>query len=97
MQTLVEQSAQLDALISGGVHTMGTTHTALNNHADRLVKITGELTPVVGVLAQTSHNFVPAFVKLNTLADKFFEQVWIARSRHRQHAPQPVVHPQPHL
>ncbi len=78
MQTLVEQSAQLDALISGGVHTMGTTHTALNNHADRLVKITGELTPVVGVLAQTSHNFVPAFVKLNTLADKFFEHVWIA-------------------
>jgi len=77
MQTLVEQSAQLDALISGGVHTTGTTHTALNNHADRLVKITGEMTPVVGVLAQTSHHFVPAFVKLNTVADKFFEHVWM--------------------
>ena len=51
--------------------------TALNNHTDRLVKITGELTPVMGVLAQTSHHFVPAFVKLNTLADKFFEHVWI--------------------
>ena len=78
MQTLVEQSAQLDALISGGVHTVGTTQTALNNHSDRLVKIAGELTPVVGVLAQTSHHFVPAFEKLNTLADKFFEHVWIA-------------------
>jgi len=77
MQTLVEQRAQLDALISGGVHTMGTTETALNNHTDRLVKITGEMTPVVGVLAQTSHHFVPAFVKLNTLADKFFEHVWM--------------------
>jgi ABC-type transporter Mla subunit MlaD len=78
MQTLVEQSAQLDSLISGGVHTLGTTHTALNNHTDRLVEITGELTPVIGVLAQTSHNFVPAFVKLNTLADKFFKNVWMA-------------------
>jgi len=78
MQTLVEQQAQLDALISGGVRTLGTTNTALNNHADRLVKITSELTPVMGVLAQTSHNFVPAFVKLNTLADKFFQNVWMA-------------------
>ncbi|MCT7658443.1 MlaD family protein [Mycobacterium deserti] len=77
MQTLVEQRAQLDALVAGGVHTMGTTHTALNNHAERLVKITGEFTPVMGVLAQTSHHFVPAFVKLNGLADKFFEHVWI--------------------
>ena len=78
MQTLVEQSAQLDALISGGVHTLGTTDTALNNHTDRLVKITGEFTPVVGVLAQTSHHFVPAFVKLNQLADKFFDNVWMS-------------------
>ena len=67
------------ALISGGVHTMGTTHTALNNHADRLVKITGELTPVIGVpRARPRTTCVPAFVKLNTLSDKFFEQVWIA-------------------
>ncbi len=41
------------ALINGGVNTMGTTHTALNNHADRLVKITAELTPVLGQLADT--------------------------------------------
>ena len=53
MQTLVEQRAQLTALINGGVHTMGTSHTALNNHADRLVKITGELTPVIGVSSRT--------------------------------------------
>ena len=48
MQTLVEQRAQLTALINGGVNTMGTTHTALNNHTDRLVQITSELTPVIG-------------------------------------------------
>jgi ABC-type transporter Mla subunit MlaD len=77
MQTLVEQRAQLTALIDGGVHTVDTTHTALNNHTDRLVRITGQLTPVMGELADTSHHWVPAFVKLNQLSDKFFGEVWM--------------------
>ncbi|MET0897655.1 MAG: MCE family protein [Mycobacterium sp.] len=77
MQTLVEQRAQLTALIDGGVHTMGTTHTALNNHTERLVKITGEMTPVMGQLADISHHWVPAFEKLNSLVDKFFDEVWV--------------------
>lgn len=76
MQTLVEQRAQLDALVTGGLHTVGTTRTALHNHTDRMVKITSELTPVMGVLADTSHHWLPAFVKLNGLSDKFFEEVW---------------------
>ncbi|MHA3021660.1 MlaD family protein [Mycobacterium sp. BMJ-28] len=77
MQTLVEQRAQLTALIDGGVHTAGITHAALDNHIDQLVKITGELTPVMGTLADTSHHWVPAFVKLNQLSDKFFNEVWM--------------------
>lgn len=76
MQTLVQQRAQLDALVSGGLHTMGTTHTALNNHTDRLVTITSELTPVMSILADTSQHWLPAFVKLNGLSDKFFDEVW---------------------
>ncbi|MGE2724533.1 MCE family protein [Mycolicibacterium pulveris] len=76
MQTLVEQRAQLDALVTGGLHTVGTTHTALHNHTDRMVKITSELTPVMGILADTSHHWLPAFIKLNGLSDKFFEEVW---------------------
>ncbi|RAV10676.1 mammalian cell entry protein [Mycolicibacterium sp. GF69] len=77
MRVLVEQRAQLDALVGGGVHTMNTTHTALSNHTDRMVKITSEMTPVVGNLAQTSRHWVPAFVKLNELSDKFFDEVWM--------------------
>lgn len=77
MQTLVEQRAALTALIDGGVHTVGTAETALNNHADRMVKITSDLTPVMGELAGRSHNWVPAFVKLNGLVDKYFEEVWV--------------------
>jgi virulence factor Mce-like protein len=77
MQTLVQQRAQLSALLDGGLHTMSTTETALNNHVDQLVKITGNLTPVLGQLADTSQHWVPAFVKLNQLSDKFFQEVWI--------------------
>ncbi|MDH6199015.1 ABC-type transporter Mla subunit MlaD [Mycobacterium frederiksbergense] len=77
MQTLVEQRAQLTTMINGGINTVGTTHTALDNHTDRLVKITSDLTPVLGQLADTSHNWVPAFVKLNQLSDKFFNEVWM--------------------
>ncbi|MBU9766637.1 MCE family protein [Mycobacterium sp. TNTM28] len=77
MQTLVEQRSQLTALINGGINTMDTTHTSLANHSDQLVRITTEMTPVVGELAQSSGNWVPAFVKLNQLSDKFFEHVWM--------------------
>ncbi|MGV0836869.1 MlaD family protein [Mycolicibacterium thermoresistibile] len=77
MQTFVEQRAQLTTLVNGGLHTTGTAQTALANHSDRMVKITSELTPVLGILAQDSHHFVPAFIKLNDLADKFFDEVWM--------------------
>lgn len=77
MQTLVQQSAQLTALVNGGITTVGTTHTALTNQTDRLVRITSELTPVIGTLADTSRHWVPAFVKLNELSQKFFDEVWI--------------------
>ena len=77
MRTLVRQRTQLDSLISGGLHTLGTTDTALNNHTDKLVKISSELTPVLGSLAEISPHWVPAFVKLNGLSDRFFDEVWI--------------------
>ncbi|WP_425004555.1 MlaD family protein [Mycolicibacterium sp. S3B2] len=77
MRTLVRQRSQLDSLISGGLHTLGTTDTALNNHTDKLVEISSDLTPVLGSLAEISPHWVPAFVKLNGLSDKFFDEVWI--------------------
>ncbi len=63
-------------MITAGLKTTGTTHTALNNHTDRLVTITTDMTPVVGNLADTSHHWLPAFRKLNGLSDKFLTEVW---------------------
>lgn len=76
MRVLVEQRTQLDSLVTGGLNTVGTTQTALNNHTDRLVTITKEFTPVIANLADTSHHWLPAFRKVNGLSDKFFTEVW---------------------
>lgn len=73
MQVLVEQRAQLDNLLSGGTTTIGLTHTAFANQTDRMITISKQLTPVLGVLAQTSHNWLPGFQKMKVFADKFHE------------------------
>ncbi|OBG39548.1 MlaD family protein [Mycobacterium sp. E3198] len=79
MQTFAETRGQLATLLSGADHTVGTTDQSLNNHIDQLIKITTDFTPVLGVLAQKSNNFVPAVTKLDNLADKFMEEVWNPR------------------
>lgn len=76
MQVLVEQRSQLDSMLSAGATTLGTTQTALTNQVDRMITIGKQLTPVTGVLAQTSGNWVPAFQKLKTFAEKF-PQGWV--------------------
>ncbi|MFN8101130.1 MAG: MCE family protein [Mycobacterium sp.] len=77
MQVLAEQRAQLTSLINAGMNTLGTTQTALDNHIDQMVTITGHLTPALGSLAMNSHNFTPAFNKIGGLADRFFANVWM--------------------
>ncbi len=75
MQTFAETRGQLASLLSGADSTLGTTHQSLNNHIDQLIGITTDFTPVFGVLAQNSHNFLPAAIKMNNLANKFMETV----------------------
>ncbi len=73
MQVLVEQRAQLDNMLSGGTTTLGMTHTAFANQTDRMITIGRQLTPVLGVLAQTSNNWQPGFQKLKAFSEKFHE------------------------
>lgn len=77
MQTFAETRGQLASLLSSADYTVDTTHQSFNNHIDQLVRISTELTPVVGVLAIKSNNFVPAVAKLDNLAKKFMEEVWM--------------------
>jgi hypothetical protein len=75
MQTFAEKRGQLASLLSGANYTVGTVRQSLGNHIDQLIRITSDFTPVLGVLAQNSHNFLPAVIKLDNLADKFMENV----------------------
>ncbi|WP_396932300.1 MlaD family protein [Mycolicibacterium sp.] len=77
MQVLAEKRAALTTLVTGGQHTLGTTHTAIDNHIDQLTGITHDLTPVLGSLAMNARKFVPAFTKMNELSRKFFDEVWM--------------------
>jgi ABC-type transporter Mla subunit MlaD len=77
MQVLAEKRSALTALVTGGAHTLGTTHTAVGNHIDQLTGITNHLTPVLGSLAMNAGKFVPAFTKMDELSRKFFDEVWM--------------------
>lgn len=71
MQTLVEQRAQLDSMLTAGATTLDTTHTALANNVDRMITVGAQLTPVLGALAQNSNHWVPGFQKIKNFSDKF--------------------------
>ena len=73
MQTFAETRGQLTSLLSGAGNTAGTAYQSLNNHIDQLIGISTDFTPVLGVLAQNSRNFLPATIKMNVLANKFME------------------------
>jgi ABC-type transporter Mla subunit MlaD len=77
MQVFAEKREALTALVTGGEHTLGTTHTAVGNHIDQLTGISHDLTPVLGSLAMNAGKFVPAFTKMNDLSRKFFDEVWM--------------------
>jgi virulence factor Mce-like protein len=77
MQVLVEQRAQLADMLTSGASTLGTAHTAFANQTDRMILISKQLTPALGVLAQSSNNWLPGFQKLKAFTDRF-DEGWVA-------------------
>ncbi|CAN5355974.1 MCE family protein [soil metagenome] len=78
MQAFAETRSQFTELLTGVDHTLGTAHQALDNHVDQLIRITEDFTPVLGVLAQKSPVLLPAAIKVDNLATKFMDEVWMA-------------------
>lgn len=76
MQTLAEKRAQFTSLVTGSQHTFSVNRQAFDNHTDQLIEMTHNLTPVLGVFALHSDQFLPIFTRLNRLSNKFFEEVW---------------------
>ncbi len=70
MRALAETRSQLTGLLSAGVQTTGTLGDAFDNQTDRLIAITTQLTPVVGVLADNSDKFRPIATRMARMAER---------------------------
>ncbi|MEB3031821.1 MlaD family protein [[Mycobacterium] nativiensis] len=73
MLTLAEKRTQLTDFLSHGQETAGILGDSFDNQTDRLINITTQLTPVVGVLADNADAFHPIMTRANVLADKLPE------------------------
>lgn len=76
MRTVAEKQAALRDLLTGANATVGTVRIATDNHIDQLVAIGTELTPVVGVLADSSAKFPAIAVGVNNVVNSFFDELW---------------------
>jgi virulence factor Mce-like protein len=76
MRTLAEKRAALSNFLSAGTGTVRTLGDAFDNQTDRLINITTQLTPVVGVLADDAGNIHSILVNAQDLITKVMDQAW---------------------
>lgn len=78
MRTVAEKRQQLAAFLSAGQTTFGTVGEAFENNTDRMIVITTQMSPVLGVIADGGGMFAPTVTRINDVTDRFFSQVWRA-------------------
>ncbi|OBH44203.1 MlaD family protein [Mycobacterium mantenii] len=78
MRTVAEKRQSLTNFLSAGQTTFGTMGEAFENNTDRLIVITTQLSPVVGVIADGGGEFAPMVTRINDVVNKFFSEVWRA-------------------
>lgn len=76
MQTLAEKRQELMHFLSAGHATFGEMGTAFENNMDRIVVITTQMSPVMGVMADGADQFAPIVTRINDLTNRFFDHVW---------------------
>ncbi|WNG89251.1 MCE family protein [Mycobacterium sp. ITM-2016-00317] len=76
MRTVAEKRRELADFLSAGNTTFGSMGTAFENHTDRLIAITTQLSPVLGVLADGGAEFPAIVTRINNLSTRFFDEVW---------------------
>jgi virulence factor Mce-like protein len=75
MRTLADKRGALTGFLSAGVNTVGTLADAFDHHSDRLINISTQLTPVVGVLADNAGAFHPITSRIKRVSDSFMN-IW---------------------
>ncbi|BBY54681.1 MCE family protein [Mycobacterium koreense] len=76
MATITEKGQQLSSLLAGGLGTFDTLATALENQAERMITISTQLTPPLGVIADHSDEFHGVSTKLQNLAIRVYDIAW---------------------
>ncbi|WP_407663248.1 MlaD family protein [Mycolicibacterium confluentis] len=76
MRTVAEKRQELASFLSAGITTFGQVGEAFENNTDRIIVITTQLSPVVGVLADGGGEFAPMVTRLNDVTNRFFAHVW---------------------
>ena len=76
MQTFAEKRWQLTNFLSGGLGTTRTLGDAFEHQTDRMITISTELTPALGVLADHAGEFHGVSTRMQTLANKFYDEAW---------------------
>ncbi|WP_330255021.1 MCE family protein [Nocardia sp. NBC_00565] len=76
MRTIAEMDAALTSLLSAGASTLSTVGTALDNNTDKLINITTQLSPVLGVFADGGTQFTPIVSRIKVISDKWFTEFW---------------------
>lgn len=76
MRTLAEKRLALADFLAAGNATTGSMAEAFESHTDRLIVITTQLSPVLGVLADAGDQFAPMVTRMNNVVNRFFEHVW---------------------
>lgn len=76
MRTVAEKRQELTNFLSAGRTTFSTMGTAFDNNTDRMIVITTQLSPVLGVIADGGKEFGPMGARLKNVTDAFFREVW---------------------
>jgi virulence factor Mce-like protein len=76
MQTLAEKRSALTNFLSAGMRTVGTLGDAFDHQTDRLINISTQLTPVMGVLADRKDQLGTVFPTFTAIADRVLTEAW---------------------
>lgn len=76
MRTLAEKRSELTNLIAAGLSTSGVLGDAFDHNTDRMIEISTNLTPVLGVLGDHAETLHAISRRLTTLVGRVMEVAW---------------------
>lgn len=76
MRTIAEKRAQLTSFLTAALGTTGMLGDAFDHQTDRLITVTTQLAPTLGVLADHAGEFHGVSIRLQAVANKFYDEAF---------------------